>query len=234
MLAIIPARGGSKGLPGKNIMSLSGKPLIAHTIEAAIESEYVSRVIVSTDDKDIADVAVLSGAEVPFLRPEELSGDKSKAIDAYIYTIDELKRTENIEYGEFVVLQPTSPLRTSEDIDLAIKLFSGKNADSVISCCLTRHPPQWAKTVDKSLKITSLFDIDKASRNRQELEQTYIPNGAVYVFKTASLKKNLTYYTEKTFAYIMPDYRSVDIDTLMDFKFAEFIMKEKDEGFFDI
>ena len=147
MLAIIPARGGSKGIPGKNIKLLSGKPLIVYTIEAAMAAKSVDRIILSTDDPEIAKIAGKYDVEIPFMRPAHLSKDDSLAIDNYIYTIDRLNTTSPTQYNEFVVLQPTSPLRSASDIDNAIKLFHEKNADSLISVCEASHPPLWAKKI---------------------------------------------------------------------------------------
>lgn len=126
MIAIIPARGGSKGLPGKNIKFLNGKPLIAYTIEAALKAKHVHRVIISTDDLEIADTAKKYGAEVPFMRPEYLATDDALAIDVYKYTLSRLSETEGTIITDFMVLQPTSPLRTATDIDKAITIFKEK------------------------------------------------------------------------------------------------------------
>lgn len=230
-LAIIPARGSSKGLPGKNIKMLYGKPLIAWTIEAAKQSKQIDRIIVSTDDEKIARISKQYGAEIPFLRPEELATDAAKAIDNYIFTIVELNRRENKEYENFVVLQPTSPLRNSEDIDKAIELFKEKNADSVISYSEALHPPLWAKEIDNNQKIKNYFQEDVSNKNRQEIPIAYMPNGAIYVFKYSLLKEKYTYYSDKTYAYIMPNIRSIDIDNMIDFEFAEFIMRKKDERY---
>ena len=224
MIAIIPARGGSKGLPGKNIKLLNEKPLMVYTIEAALQSKLIHRVIVSTDDKKIADIAIASGAEVPFLRPGYLSTDTALAIDNYIYTLDRLNKGTREQISEFIVLQPTSPLRTSSDIDNAIELFKQKNADSVISYTEESHPVFWHKKINKDLSFIDIFKNKLA--NRQDFEKSYYPNGAVFVFKT-DLIKNKKYYSKKSFAYIMPRRRSVDIDTLDDFKFAEFLFSQK-------
>ena len=221
MIAIVPARGGSKGLPGKNIKLLKGKPLIAFTIEAALKSNYISRVYISTDDQGIYDTALEYGAKACFLRPSHLAEDDSLAVDNYIYTLDRL----NSEFGEkvedFVVLQPTSPLRTSEDIDNAIELFKEKDADSVISYTVEQHPISWHKYLDES---NGLIDIFKENiKNRQEYEVSYYPNGAVFVF-TYELIKRKQYYSDSSYAYVMPRNRSVDIDTIEDFDYAEFLI----------
>lgn len=226
MLAIIPARGGSKGVPRKNIKDLAGKPLIYHTIKAAKESNYIDRIIVSTDDEEIAEVALKYGAEVPFLRPDELSTDNAKAIDNYIYTIDRLsKMNKGINLiEEFIVLQPTSPMRTSFDIDNAIGIFYKNNADTVISVVKSEHPPTWYKRISKDGILEDYFEATDNSLNRQEVEETFLPNGAIYVFKYKALKENYGYYNSKTYPYIMSQDNSVDIDTIIDFRIAELMI----------
>lgn len=224
MLAIIPARAGSKGLPGKNIKLLQGKPLIAHTIEQALKAKNVSRVIVSTDDGEIARIALKYGAEVPFMRPKSLATDTALSVDNYICTIKKLQKENNIKIKEFIVLQPTSPLRTSNDIDNAINLFYKKEADSVISYSKENHPITWHKQINNDLSFTNIFE-DKL-QNRQDIKTTYFPNGAIFIFKfNIILQKK--YYTQKSFAYIMPRNRSVDIDTLDDFEYVEFLLQKK-------
>lgn len=224
MLAIIPARGGSKGLPGKNIRKLNDKPLIAHTIEQALNSKNISKVIVSTDDDEIAKIALQYGAEIPFIRPEHLASDIALAIDNYIYTIERLQKENKTKINEFIVLQPTSPLRTSEDIDNAINLFYEKDADSVISYTEEHHPITWHKQINDDLSFTNIFE-DKL-QNRQEIKTTYYPNGAIFIFKF-NLVLQKKYYSEKSYAYIMPRNRSVDIDTIDDFKYIEFLIQNK-------
>ena len=147
MIAIVPARGGSKGLPGKNIKNLLGMPMIAYTIEEALKSKYITEVIISTDCNEIEKVAIKYGAKSPFLRPEYLATDSAKAIDNYIYTIDRLNKEFAYDIKDFVLLQPTSPLRTVEDIDKSIELFKDKNADSVVSYTEEHHPIEWHKYI---------------------------------------------------------------------------------------
>ncbi len=222
MLAIVPARGGSKGLPGKNVKLLSGKPLIAYAIENALASRYISQVIVSTDDDEIANVAVKYGAINPFMRPSELATDSALAIDNYIYTIDRLNQSRMEKIENFIVLQPTTPLRLTEDIDGAIELFYEKKADSVITYCAEHHPITWHKYINSDNSFTAIFE-DINLKNRQENRPSYYPNGAAFVFKYSIIKRRL-YYTEKSFGYIMPRNRSVDIDTREDFEYAEFLL----------
>jgi len=224
MIALIPARGGSKGLPGKNIKALNGKPLIAYTIEAALASDKISRVLVSTDDPQIAEISKRFGAEVPFLRPRYLAEDNSKAIDVYNYTIEKLAEDECKSIEEIAILQPTSPLRNAMDIGSAIDLFRNKKADSVVSYCKEEHPIFWHKYVDKNLRIKSVFQ--EEVWNRQESKRTYYPNGAIFIFRTNILQTG-KYYSNRSYAYIMPGNRSVDIDTLDDFQYVEFLLKFK-------
>lgn len=224
MIAIIPARGGSKGLPGKNILPLCGKPMIAYTIEAAKQSKYIDHVIVSTDDQKIADIALKYGAEVPFLRPEYLASDTAQAVDNYIYTIERLSKEWNTRIENFVVLQPTSPLRLVEDIDGAIEMFFEKQADSVISYTPEAHPVRWHKYIDENNAFVDIFDTTIA--NRQDLKTSYYPNGAVYVFRFSMIKER-KYYTDKSYGFVMPRNRSVDIDYKEDFEYVEFLMRKR-------
>ena len=223
MLAIIPARGGSKGVIGKNIKVLSGKPLIAHTIIAAIDSKSVDRIIVSTDSEEIAEVAVKYGAEVPFLRTYDISHDTAAILDAYKFVLKKLKESGD-NYDSFVALQPTSPFRNSHDINSAISLFNNQETDSVISFTGNTHPIEWSRLINKNGTFCDLGMnlID----NRQKYKRTYYFNGAVYVFKTKLLKKN-TFYSDNSLAYIMPRIRSIDIDTEEDFLFAEFLIQNE-------
>ncbi len=226
MIAVVPARGGSKGLPGKNIKDLLGKPMIAYTIKEALKSKYISEVIISTDCKEIEEVAIKYGAKSPFLRPEYLASDSAKAIDNYIYTIERLTKEFGYDIKEFVVLQPTSPLRKVEDIDGAIELFKDKNADSVVSYTEEHHPIEWHKYITEDGKFENIFE--EKLLNRQEIKKSYFPNGAVFVFDYELIKQG-KYYGDNSYAYIMPRVRSVDVDTMDDFKYIEFLMRGSDE-----
>ncbi len=225
MIAIIPARGGSKGLPGKNIKPLLGKPLIAYTIEAALKSKHISRVIVSTEDEEIAKVAEFYGAEIPFMRPHELATDESSSIDVLLYTINRLNENSQVKHTEIIVLQPTSPLRTHTHIDEAIQLFFDRNAEAVLSFCKERHPIFWNKFITDDGKFESIFSEDFLM-NRQMIKPTYYPNGAIYVLNEKLLKQR-TYYTDKSYVYLMDSENSIDIDTQEDFNLASYFMKKK-------
>lgn len=222
MIAIIPARGGSKGLPGKNVKLLQGKPLIAYTIEAALQSKEVDRVIISTDDIKIAEIAKSYGAEVPFMRPDELAGDDAKSIDVYNYTIARLEKEEGISIGAVIILQPTSPLRTAKHIDEAIQSFIVRKADSVISYCQEDHPVFWHKFITEEGKFEDVFS-GNYQKNRQDIRPTFYPNGSIYIFKKEVLSKG-DYYNENSYVYLMDKKVSVDIDTIEDFQFCEYLL----------
>lgn len=221
VLALIPARGGSKGIPGKNIKDLAGKPLIAYTIEAARQCAVIDCVMVSTDSREIAEVAKRYGAEVPFLRPDFLAEDTSKTIDAVYYTVDRL--SEEVEsYDYLVLLQPTSPLRTSEDIERAVAL-SVENGCDVVSVSEVSDSPILMRKCDKNGNLTHLLDKNSTVR-RQDMPVYYRVNGSIYVNEIKRLSAE-TSFNDNPVGYIMPRERSVDIDEPADFAVAEFYLK---------
>ncbi|MCC7573098.1 MAG: acylneuraminate cytidylyltransferase family protein [Candidatus Methanofastidiosum sp.] len=231
MIAIIPARGGSKGVPNKNIKLFCGVPLIVYTIRAAKLAESVSRIIVSTDSDQIAEIVRREGAEIPFMRPNHLASDTALALDTYIYTCERLMETEGIEIESFMVLQPTSPLRTQEDIDEAYKIFKQNDADSIISVSEALHPPAWFRYIDESGRLRAYDNLIKGDvKNRQDYLQAFIPNGAIFIFKYLFLKNTRSYYSNKTYPYIMPPERSIDIDNPIDFSFGEFLYKNNQQN----
>lgn len=222
MIAIIPARSGSKGLQNKNIKEFSGKPLIAWTIEVAQKSHFINEIIVSTDSEEIYDIGIEYGANKTFLRPLKLAQDNSLAIDTYIYTINRLEKETNVSIDSFVVLLPTSPLRVLEDVNGAIDLFYQKKADSVISYCEEHHPITWHKYIDENLKFKSIFKEDL--KNRQDYKKSFYPNGSIFIFNKTIIEQR-RYYTDNSYGYIMPRNRSIDIDTIDDFLYAEYLLK---------
>lgn len=223
ILAVVPARGGSKGLPGKNLRPLGERPLIAWSIEAGLQSRYVDRLIVSTDSSEIAQAARAAGAEVPFMRPAELASDSAKSIDAILHAIDWHERAELL-FDLVLVLQPTSPLRTSEDIDRAIELLFARQALAAVSVCETEHHPWWSNTLPADGNMASFLRPEALNTNRQELPPCYRLNGAIYLADTHFLKSSRSFYGPETFACVMPAERSVDIDNLLDFHLAEAIL----------
>jgi CMP-N-acetylneuraminic acid synthetase len=229
IIAIIPARGGSKGVLRKNIKLLAGKPLIAYSIEQAKKSKYVSRVIVSTEDGEIYKIAREWSAEV-IKRPQELAKDNTPTIDAILHVLDSLRKEEKYIPDVVVLLQPTSPLRTSKDIDDAIKLFINcQNCLSLVSVTEFDHSPFWSLKIENSY-LSPMFDAEYFKMRRQELPKAYKPNGAIFISTPEVLYKYKTFYTPKMVAYIMPQERSVDIDTEFDFLLAEFLINKLKSG----
>jgi len=227
ILALIPARSGSKGLVGKNIRPLLGKPLIAWTVEEALASKYLDRVIVSTDSLEISKISESYGAEVPFLRPKELATDDAKMMAVVQHALDWLEQQEGQRYDLLVLLQPTSPLRAAEDIDRAIEELLLKKAKAIISVCEVDHHPYWANTLPPEGSMKNFIKPEIMDMNRQELPKFYRLNGAVYIAYLDYLKKTGGFLGKETFAYVMPRERSIDIDSAIDFKLAESMMKEK-------
>lgn len=232
MIAVIPARGGSKGLPGKNIKEINGIPLIAYTIRAAREASCIERVIVTTDDEKIAATAKKYEAEVPFMRPKHLASDTSSAVDVYIHAAEYIMNEQNTEIKNFMVLLPTVPLRTSRHIEEAYQKFVECGARTLISVKAADVPPSWYFYRNSSDRILNCgFGLDNGFVcNRQMDQGYYIPNGAIYILDYKLLKEERTYYCDNTVPYIMGRTESTDIDTMDDFEYAEFLMKHESES----
>jgi N-acylneuraminate cytidylyltransferase/CMP-N,N'-diacetyllegionaminic acid synthase len=226
ILGVIPARGGSKGILGKNLIEVGGKPLIAWTIEAALRSGALDRLMVSTDDEEIADVARKCGAEVPWYRPDELARDDSAIIDGLIYEVKRLENDLNYIADLVMLLQPTSPLRTSENIIEAVELHKEKKASSVVSVCEALNHPYLIKKVDDQGRLSNFLDlpIPETSMNRQNLPPAYMLNGAIYLFERKVLLAKKSLYGNPTFAYVMPQYKSHDIDDHFDLAFINLLI----------
>lgn len=226
--AIITARGGSKRLPKKNVLELAGKPLIAWTIEAAKKSSKIEDVIVTTDSEEIEKVAIEFGARVPFKRPAELSNDTATSFDVVKHCLDYLNENEDKQVEYLVLLQPTSPLRSSEDIEKAIELLESKKASAVVSVCPTEHSPLWSNTLDDSLNLDSFLRDEVKNTRSQDLPAYYRLNGAIYVCRVEEFLKEKSFFLSKnSFAYVMSTEDSVDIDTKLDFVVADFLLKQK-------
>lgn len=226
ILGIIPARGGSKGVKGKNIKELCGKPLIAYTIESALKSN-LSQIIVSTDDIKIKEISEKFGANVPFLRPDNLSDDSSSSLDVAIHALKYMEEINSFKYDAIMLLQPTSPFRDSEDINKCIKLMEENNeVDSVISVVdVGSNHPARMKYISNNLLIDPAFCEIKENQNRQELEPMYIRNGVIYLTKSESIKKR-SFKGKKSFAYIMTNSKSINIDTQFDFDLCEWTLNK--------
>lgn len=228
LIAVIPARGNSKTLPGKNIKEIAGKPLIAWTIEAAKKSRYVSDVIVSTDSETIAEISKRYGADVPFLRDPALAHDDTPTIDVLVDLVQRF-RTSHRKIGKYMaVLQPTSPLRTAEDIDRAVEILSARvDAEGIVSIVEVSESPYWMKRCTDSGFLEDFVVHDKVYLRRQDLPVVYRLNGAIYICRTEYIMKNKSLIPSKTLGYLMSQDRSVDIDDAMDFRFAELVMTER-------
>lgn len=226
VLAIIPARGGSKGLARKNIKDLNGKPLIGYAIEGANGSKYIDRVVVSTEDTEIANISRQYGAEVPYLRPNDLANDSSLVVDVVLHMLEYLNKNEGYSPDYVLLLQATSPLRTSIHIDEAIeKLFSSK-CDGIISVCEAEVNPYWTNIfVDDKLKY--FIESGKNIRKRQDLPMVYRNNGAIFLIKTCELKNQGTFEIDNVTGYIMDRESSIDIDTNFDFELTKLIMDSR-------
>lgn len=225
--ALIPARGGSKGILHKNIAPLCGKPLIAYTIEQASESKYLDRVIVSTDDKSITDAAKMYNAEVPFLRPSEISTDEASTVSVVLHALNYFKDEEGTLPDVVVLLQPTSPLRTVEDIDKSLEMFVRSEARSLTSVYKSEISPYWFKSINAGGFITDFVPPPVVSVRRQDTDNLYLLNGAIYIFYPKDVLSSKILLGQETLAYIMPIEKSIDVDTMLDLQFAEFLLKGK-------
>ncbi len=219
ILAVIIARGGSKGVPKKNIRMAGGKPLIAWMINAAKKSKYIDRLILSSDDKEIISVARDLGCDVPFVRPPEFAKDESPVSDVIIHTIKEIQG-----YDYVMMLQPTSPLIVSEDIDGCVGFCINSNTEAVVSVTEPQKNPYWTFTKKEDNKLVPVFGQKYFNMQRQELPTVYTPTGAIYMAQSKWFIKNKSFYSELTKGYFIPKERSLDIDSELDFKVFETII----------
>ena len=218
ILGLVPARGGSKGIPNKNIIEVNGLPLISYTIKSALDSQYIDDVIVSTDSVQIANISKEYGAHIPFMRPAYLATDEAKTIDVVLHALATLKTT----YDYVVLLQPTQPLRTAKDIDAAIEKLIFSTQDSLVSVSKVKEHPILMRTLDDRGVVTSLLGENSTVR-RQDLKDVYIVDGSIYINKVATLTSN-TSLNDNTLAYIM-ESPVVDIDDYEDLETFKKIMK---------
>lgn len=218
VLALITARGGSKGLPGKNVRPLAGKPLVAWSVEAAKGSRHVDRVVISSDDAEIIAAAVAAGCDAPFVRPAELAQDSTASEPVAIHALDALAEP----YDLLVLLQPTSPLRIAADIDLCLERCVASGAPGVISVVEPAKSPYWMFRMDAAGRLSRL--LESTATRRQDLPQAFAANGAVFVVRVPWFRRHRAFIGEGTVGCAMPPERSVDIDTLLDFRLAEAIL----------
>jgi len=226
-LAIIPARGGSKGLPGKNIKEICSKPLVAWSIEAGVKSKYVDEVMVTTDYQEIADIAKEYGANVPFLRPEFLASDTATSFDAIKHTIDFYKNELHREFDYIVLLEPTSPLREDCDIDNMIEKIVNNEAefDSIVSIGEVHEHPSIMKKIINNNHLSPYCQELEMKTRRQDNDVAYFPYGVAYIVKRKSLLDEETFYTKRNTFYEIKRYQCYEIDDIYDFLAIENIMK---------
>jgi len=213
VLALITARGGSKGLPRKNVLFAAGRPLIAWTVQAALNAKSVSRVVLSSDDDEIMVAASAAGCEVPFRRPTVLANDQASSIDVVIHALSELPGYEYV-----VLLQPTSPLRTSSDIDAAFKTMRDNDAQACVSITEVEQSPYWMYQLSDDGRLRSILEPLPQVSRRQDLPPAYALNGAIYIAKIEWLMQTRSFLSSETVAYKMPKDRSLDIDDALDFQ----------------
>lgn len=223
-IAIIPARAGSKRLPRKNILNLSGKPLVAWSINAGLRSKYIDEVVITTDDTEILSIATNYGV-LSINRPPELSNDTSSTFDAIKHAINGLEK----KYDYVVLLQATSPLRNEKHLDEAIELLERKNANAVISVCEMDHNPLWSNTLNDNLSMNNFLKDGILNKRSQDLEKYYRLNGAIYICLSDKLLSEESFFLkDRAFAYKMDKTSSIDIDDKFDFKLAELFLNNKE------
>lgn len=231
VLALIPARGGSKGLPGKNLRLLAGKPLLSWSVEQGLATPEVARVVVSTDDPNVAAVARACGADVPFLRPAEISGDDAPTSAAVIHALDFLSAQGEV-FDAVLLLEPTSPLRASGDLSRAIRMLSEgwDDADSVVSVgAIHIESPFVAKTVNADGFVAPLLPPYGVSR-RQELPTAYFPYGVAYLTKVSAFRSMPTFYQQATLPFFIERWQNFEIDDATDFACVEAVMRARTLG----
>ena len=220
VLAVIPARGGSKRLHRKNVLSLAGKSLIIWTIEAAIKSKYIDKIIVSSEDKEILKISLEAGAEI-IKRPQELATDEASTFSV---VNDVISRMES-QFDYVTLLQPTSPLRNNEHVDESFDLLVGKNADAVISVCETVHSPLWANTLPEDGSMENFLNDGIINKRSQDIEKYYRLNGAIYISRIEKFLNESTFFLKKNiYSYEMDINASIDVDTIIDFELCKILM----------
>lgn len=224
IVALITARGGSKGLPRKNVLPLDGKPLICWTINAALDSSYIDRVYVSTEDDEIKKVSEDNNA-LCIDRPIELATDLSSSEEVVLHAIEYFKAS-NVSVDTIILLQPTSPLRTVKHINEAIDVFRNKNANFVLSVFEPSHTPVKAYLLDECGELKGLYNATAPYMRRQDLPIAFQPNGAIYIFGCNAFIKSKSFPQTKVFPYVMNEQESIDVDTLSDLLKIESLIKE--------
>ena len=230
VLALVSARGGSKGLPGKNVRPLLGKPLIGWSIDQGLASQYVDAVVVSTDDAAIASVARDYGAELPFMRPPELASDTATSIDVILHALDALERVDR-RYDLLVLLEPTSPLRETADIDAALEaLVAHPEAQSIVGVAKVEagHPAFLLRC--NGVLLEPYAPQEFGAKRRQDLDQLFFLEGTVYISWVDALRTRHSFYHDRTMPHMVPKYKSFEVDDLTDFTVIEALMAARMKG----
>lgn len=229
VLAVVIARGGSKGIPRKNVRPAAGRPLVAWTIEAARQSQYIDRLVLSSEDAEIIAVAKQWGCDVPFVRSADLATDDVSGVAT---VIDAITRLEHHDW--VIMLQPTSPFRNGADIDGCIRQCIDRGANACVSVTETEKPPHWMFSINAANTlvpvIREIVSVQDLPMYRQSFPKSFVLNGAVYVARTNWLLETRTFVTSETQAYVMPKERSMDVDTELDWQFMEMLMNRKSTG----
>ena len=229
VLAIIPARGGSKGIPRKNVKAISGKPMIQYTIEAAKDCEYIDKVIVSTEDEEIADISMRAGAIVPFSRPEELATDEAKIIDVVMHAVEfYVRKAEHFDI--IVLLQPTSPLRNAEDVTKALEYFIRKEQKSLVSVSEVSESPIFMRSFNKENELEKIVSEDGGVHG-QDMKKYYRINGAIYINKVSELNPQ-TNFNDNQMGYVLTKEHGIDVDEPQDLVVAEYYLSQACDGEF--
>jgi N-acylneuraminate cytidylyltransferase/CMP-N,N'-diacetyllegionaminic acid synthase len=224
ILCLMLARGGSKSLPNKNLMPLNGRPLIYYTIKAVQESGCFDRFVLTTDSGEIARVAKDLGVEVPFMRPRELARDDSLGVDVIVHALKWIEANDG-KYDYVQYIFPTAPLRTADDIRKGVEILLEKDADMVISVCEADHPRQWYNALPEDNSLRGFIKPEYFGKNRQDFPKAYRVNGSIYIGRWEIFYHRKNWFEQNTYAYIMPRERSIDIDSAIDLKLAELLMR---------
>lgn len=224
-LGLVVARGGSKGLPRKNVLPVAGKPLVAHTVEAALAARSLERTILSSDDAEIIAAARDAGCAAPFVRPPELAGDRASTVDVALHALDWLESHEGYRPDVLVMLPATAPCRRAADIDGAVAaLARDPRAEAVVAVTEAEYPPYWMLRVEEA-RLRWIFPEGARADHRQELPTAYRPNGSIYAIHVAALRTRRTFYPPETAPYVMAAEHSVNVDGPLDLRLADLLLR---------
>lgn len=232
VLAIVPARGGSKGLPGKNLRLLDGRPLVAWPVSVALGAASVDRVIISTDDIAIAEAARNAGADVPFMRPSHLAHDTASSMEVILHALDTLE-SQGQEYEYVILLEPTSPLTESSDVEAALAHLrsAGATAEAIVGICRVEatHPEYDVRRNTSGIISPYAVADFKSLRRRQEIEELYFLDGSLYISRVEAFRHYKTFYHERTLGYEVPRWKSLEVDDIFDFIMVEAVVRQREE-----